>query len=92
MSRNFTADQIKKLVQLIREGMAVRQETEDLNAGLKDTVNAVAEEMQIKASIINRAIKIAHRGDVTTHSDDHETLESILIATKYKEVDDDNIN
>ena len=39
------------------------QEIEDLQTGLRDTVKAVAEELEIKPTLINKAIKIAHKGD-----------------------------
>ena len=42
--RMYTAEQKSKLSQLFTESIAVYQEIEDLNAGLSDTVKAVAEE------------------------------------------------
>lgn len=78
MSRVFTAEEKAKLTQLINEGMTVLQEVEDLNAGLSDTIKAVAEEMQVKPTIIKKAIKVAMKGDFQAHSEDHETLETIL--------------
>ena len=44
-TRMFSNEQKAKLTQIINEGMAVLQEIEDLNAGLSDTVKAIAEEM-----------------------------------------------
>jgi transposase len=71
-----------KLERLINEGSNVLREVEDLNEGLKETVKAVAEELQIKPSIINKAIKIAHKGDFRTHDDDWKEVEAILDITK----------
>jgi len=79
-ARNFTAEEKAKLTQLMREGSTVLQEVEDLQGGLKDTVRALAEEMQIKPSVLNRAIKVAYRGDFTRHSEDYSQLEDILAA------------
>lgn len=79
-TRNFTAEEKAKLTQLIREGSTVLQEVEDLNGSLSDTVKAVAEEMEIKPSILKKAISIAHKGDFGKHSDDHSMLENILGA------------
>ena len=63
-SRTYGADEKAKLERLVREGVTVLQEVEDLNTGLKETVKAVAEEMDIKPSqLINKAIKIAHKRD-----------------------------
>ena len=80
MARNFTTEEKDKLTQLIREGSTVMQEVEDLNGGLKDTVKAIAEEMQIKPAVLNRAIKIAHKGDFSRTSEDYSLLEDILVA------------
>lgn len=80
MTRNFTQDEKEKLTRLIREGTTVLQEVEDLNEGLKDTVKSIAEEMQIKPTILTKAIKTAYKGDFVKHSEDHSTLESILVA------------
>jgi transposase-like protein len=80
MSRNFTQEEKDKLTQLIREGSTVMQEVEDLTGGLKDTVKAIAEEMQIKPAVLTRAIKIAHKGDFSRTSEDYSLLEDILVA------------
>ena len=78
--RNFTQEEKDKLTQLIREGSTVMQEVEDLNGGLKDTVKAIAEEMQVKPAVLNKAIKIAHKGDFSRTSEDYSMLEDILVA------------
>ena len=38
----------QKLERLVNEGVTVLQEVEDLQTGLKDTVKAVAEELNVK--------------------------------------------
>ena len=76
--RSYTPQQKAKLSQIITEGIAVCQEVEDLNAGLSDTIKAVAEEMEIKPAILKRAIKIAQKSKFTDTKDDYETLEDIL--------------
>ena len=50
--RVFTGEEKAKLTQLINEGLTVLQEVDDLNEGLNDTVKAIAEEMQIKPSVL----------------------------------------
>ena len=80
MARNFSDEEKNKLIQLIREGSTVIQEVEDLTGGLKDTVKAIAEELQIKPAVLNRAIKIAHKGDFNRTSEDYSLLEDILVA------------
>ena len=83
MSRSsYGPEEKAKLERLIKEGSNVLREVEDLNEGLKDTVKAVAEELQIKASTINKAIKIAHKGDWAKHEEEWNDIESILGITK----------
>ena len=80
--RSYGAEEKAKLERLIKEGSTVLREIEDLSEGLKDTVKAVAEELQVKPSVINRAIKIAHKGDWSTYNEDWEEIEAILDITK----------
>ena len=77
-SITFSGDQKAKLTQLVNEGMQVMREVETLNEGLRDTVKAVAEELQIKPSILNKEIKIAHKAEFTKEQQDHQLLEDIL--------------
>ena len=76
--RTYGAEEKAKLERLVREGVTVLQEIEDLNAGLKDTVKAVAEELNVKPSLINKAIKVAQKGDWDKHQDEFEDLETIV--------------
>ena len=80
--RNYGAEEKAKLERLINEGSTVLREVEDLQEGLKETVKAVAEELQIKPSVINKAIKIAHKGDWAAHNEDWAEIEAILDITK----------
>jgi transposase-like protein len=77
-SRMFSSEQKAKLTQLVNEGIQVMQEVEDLNAGLADTVKAVAEELEIKPSILKKAIKIAQKSKFGETNADHEELTDIL--------------
>jgi len=74
----FNSEQKAKLTQLINEGIQVLSEVEDLNAGLSDTVKAVAEELQIKPSILKKAIRTAQKSNFGETNQDHETLSDIL--------------
>lgn len=82
MSRAYGPEEKAKLEKLINEGSLVLREIEDLQAGLKDTVKAVAEELQVKPAVINKAIKIAHKGNWADHNEDWEEVEAILDITK----------
>ena len=76
--RSFSSEQKTKLTQIINEGMQVMHEVETLNAGLSDTIKAIAEEMEIKPNILKKAIRLAHKAEFGKEQQDHELLETIL--------------
>ena len=78
--RVYGAEEKAKLERLVNEGVTVLQEIEDLNSGLKDTVKAVAEELNIKPTLINKAIKIAQKGDWAAHADAFDHLETLVVT------------
>jgi transposase-like protein len=74
----FSSEQRAKLTQVVNESVGLLQEIEDLNAGLNDTIKAVAEEMEIKPAILKKAIKIAQKSKLGDTNADHEELNTIL--------------
>ena len=78
--RVYGAEEKAKLERLVNEGGTVLQEIDDLNSGLKDTVKAVAEELNIKPTLINKAIKIAQKGDWAAHADAFDDLETLVVT------------
>ena len=79
-ARTYGPEEQAKLKRIIDEGSNVLQEVEDLNAGLKDTVKAVSEELEVKPALINKAIKIAHKGEWSKYSEAFDSLENLIIA------------
>lgn len=76
--RTFTTEQKTKLTSLINEGMRTLHEVETLNGGLNDTIKAIAEEMEIKPSVLKKAVKLAHKAEFGKEQQDHALLETIL--------------
>jgi hypothetical protein len=76
--KTFNGDQKLKLIQIINEGMQVTHEIETLTGGLNDTIKAIAEELEIKPSVLKKAIKLAHKAEFGRAKQDHELLETIL--------------
>ena len=79
-ARTYGAEEKAKLERLVNEGVTVLQEVEDLQAGLKDTVKAVAEELDIKPAMINKAIKIAQKGDWSRVAEEFDDLETLVVT------------
>lgn len=82
MTRMYGPEERAKLERLINEGSNVLREIEDLRVGLKETINAVAEELEVKPSIIKKAITIAHKDNWKSHEDEWNEVEMILGVTK----------
>lgn len=80
-TRMYGPEEKAKLERLINEGSTVLREIEDLKEGLKETVKAVAEELEVKPSVINRAISIAHKDNWKEHEQAWNDIEMILGVT-----------
>jgi transposase-like protein len=77
-TRTFNNEAKIKLTQLVNEGMAVMQEIETLNEGLTDTIKAIAEELEIKPSVLKKAIRVAHKSRLGETNKENEELNTIL--------------
>lgn len=81
--RTYGPEEKAKLERLVKEGVTVLQEVEDLQLGLKETVKAIAEELDVKPALINKAIKIAKNRDWERVADAHEDLETLIATIGY---------
>ena len=82
-TRIYGPEEKAKLERLVKEGVSVMQEVDDLTSSLKDTIKSVAEELNIKPTIINKAIKVAMKRDWTRHQDAFEDLETLVATLGY---------
>ena len=78
--RTFNSNEIAKLKQLMNEGIQVTGEVETLREGLKDTVKAIAEEMDMKPAVLNKAIRIAYKNEFAQVRDSFSAVEEVLQA------------
>ena len=76
--RVFNQEEKTKLTQIVNEGISVLNEVETLNGGLNDTIKAIAEELDIKPSILKKAVKTAYKSTLTQTNEDHDELNTIL--------------
>ena len=77
-NRSFNNEAKIKLTQLINEGIATMHEIDTLQGGLSDTIKAVAEELEIKPSILKKAVRTAFKASLTQTNQDNEELNTIL--------------
>lgn len=76
--RHYSADDVNRLKELVREGCVVKQEVKDLNEGLNDTIKAIAEEMQIAPSMLKKVINVAYKRNMDEEREKFEELEDII--------------
>ena len=77
-NKTFNEEEKTRLKKLINEGMQVTYEVETLREGLRETVKAIAEEMELKPAVLNKAIKVAHKASFQDEFDKFDELETIL--------------
>lgn len=78
MSKVFGEPEKAKIRQIVSEGMTVRQEIQDLTEGLNETIAAIAEELEIKPSVIKKAIRIAMKDQWDSVFREFDDLETIV--------------
>ena len=68
-NRTFNSEEVARLKRLIQEGDQVLYEVDALQVGLRETVKAIPEEMDIRSCNPNKAIKVAHKANFGEESD-----------------------
>lgn len=76
--RTYSPEEVRRLTQLVDEGVRVMQEMGDLKEGLSDTVKAIGEELDIKASQLNKVIRICYKRALTEERHKFEEVEDII--------------
>ena len=76
----LSPENVGRLKQLVKDGVQIMQECEDLKQGLSETVKAIAEELEVKPALVNRLIKDVQKNKMNDRREDHETLEELYKA------------
>lgn len=76
----MSPESVARLKQLVKDGVQVMQECEDLKAGLNDTIKSVAAEMEVKPALVSKLIKDVQKNKMNDRRDDHEILEELYKA------------
>lgn len=75
-------DSIEKLRNVVDEGVQVEHDVADMKEGLRETVKAIAEELDIKPTTINKAIKAAYKANLDETKGELSDVEEILDTVK----------
>ena len=78
---SLSSEDNAKLRHVLEEGIRVTQTIEDLRGGLKDTVKAVAEELDVKPAVLQKAIRAAYKSNIDDDKEQVEEVENILVLT-----------
>ena len=80
--KTLNTEEQAKVKHVIESGIKVKQEVKDLSDGLRDTVKAVAEELEIKPALLSKAIAVAFKESLAAEKHDIEELEELLTVAK----------
>lgn len=76
--RQFNDDEKQKIKEIVKEGVSVTLDINSLKEGLNDTVKDVAEELDIKPTLLKKAIRIAAKSEQEKQKEEFTELEIIL--------------
>jgi len=80
--KTLNTEEQAKVKHVIESGIKVKQEVKDLSDGLRDTVKAVADELEIKPALLTKAIGVAFKESLAAEKHDIEELEELLAIAK----------
>jgi len=80
--KTLNTEEQAKVKHVIESGIKVKQEVKDQSDGLRDTVKAVAEELEIKPALLTKAIAVAFKESLAAEKHDIEELEELLAIAK----------
>lgn len=89
MSKVFGDPEKAKIRQIVSEGVTVMQEIQDLTEGLNETIKAIAEELDVKPSVIRKAIRIAQKDQWDQIFREFDDLETIVDISGHANRKDD---
>lgn len=74
----------RKLQNLIAEGKKILLELDDLKAAYKDLVKTVAEDLNIKPTVLGKAVRAAYKGDLNQKQEEIDSVSELLEFTGLK--------
>jgi len=83
-AKHYSSDDVRRLQELVKEGVIVKQEVTALNEGLNETVKAIADEMEIPASQLKKVITVAFKSSRDDDADKFAELEDLLDSIGIK--------
>ena len=82
--RMFSADEKAKIKKLFAEGIQVMSEVIALNEGLTETIKAIAEELDMKPSVLKKALRIAFKNEFEKEQHAFTEVEEVLEVAGHR--------
>lgn len=76
----LSPENVARLKQLVKDGVQVMQECEDLKQGLNETVKAIASELEVKPGQLSKLIKAVQKGSMNDQREAFDELEELYKA------------
>lgn len=78
--QHYSAEDIKKLKEIVDEGVFVLQEISDMKTGLAETIKTIAEEMNIKPGQLSKAINVCFKNNLVEEQAKFDEIIDIIQA------------
>jgi len=82
--RNLTTEEKEMLKHVLDQGVNTLQEIKEMRDSMKEDVAAVAEKLEIKPSLINKAIRSAHKRNLSEEKNALSDVEDLLSVAGRK--------
>jgi transposase-like protein len=82
--RMFSGDEKAKIKKLFAEGIQVMSEVNALNEGLTETIKAIAEELDMKPSVLKKALRIAYKNEFEKEQSAFTEVEEVLEVAGHR--------
>jgi transposase-like protein len=82
--RMFSGDEKAKIKKLFAEGIQVMSEVNALSEGLSETVKAIAEELDMKPSVLKKALRIAFKNEFEKEQNAFTEVEEVLEVAGHR--------
>ena len=82
--RSLTTEEKAMLKHVLEEGINTLQHIQEMRDSLKEDVKAVAENLDVKPAVINKAIRAAYKRNLSEMQNSLTDVEELLIAAGKK--------
>lgn len=79
----LSPENIARLKQIVADGVDIYRECDDLKEGLRDTIKAISEELDVKPALLTKLIRTCQKNKMKDIQEDNETLDELYKAAGF---------